>query len=192
MKHDIRRQIAKRLGGALDLGHAGQEGEQRAGMSAQCAADRGRHLRLDPSAGVAAVIVDRQQKAFSFALDLGRVAEQSREPRGVERRRHCEDAQIRAQFGGGVERQGQRQIAVEAALMDLVEQQCSDPRKFGIGLDPREEHAVGHRDDSRRLTDLAVEPCLVAKRCARRLAPLERHIFGRRAGREPSRDQQQH
>jgi len=76
--------------------------------------------------------------------------------------------------------------------MDLVEQHRTDPRQFGIGLQSRQIHAVGHRDHPARFANLAVEPRRIADRRARRLAPLARHIFGGRAGREPARDEQQH
>ena len=59
------------------------------------------------------------------------------------------EAQIGPQFRRGVERQREREVAVEAALMNLVEQHRRHAGKFGIGLQAGEEHAVGHGDDPR-------------------------------------------
>ena len=131
VEHDVGRQVAQRLGGPLDLGHAGQEGEQRAVMLAQRVADRRGHLRLDPLRRVAAFVDQGQRIAFALAFDLRRIAQQPGEPLAVERRRHRQDAQVGPQALRRIERQGQRQVAVEAALMDFVEQHRATPSSSG-------------------------------------------------------------
>ena len=77
--------------------------------------------------------LDRMGAALAF--DHRRAAHQRRETRAVERRRHGEQAQVRPQRRLRVERQGEAEIAVEAALVDLVEQHRRDAGKLGIGLD---------------------------------------------------------
>ena len=42
-----------------------------------------------------------------------------------------------------VEREREAEIAVEAALVDLVEQHRGDAGQLGIGLDPVQEDALG-------------------------------------------------
>ena len=192
VEDDVGGQCAKRDGGALDFGHPGEEGEQRPGMLAQRALDRDRHLRLDPLDGVAAFVDQRQRIGLARAFDPRRVAEQPPEPLAVERRRHGEDPQIGAKRARGVERQRQPEVAVEAALVDLVEQHRRHAAEFGISLEPCQEHAVGHRDEPRRLADLAVEPGGITNARPRHLAAFARDIFGRGARGEAPRDEQQH
>ena len=60
--------------------------------------------------------------ALALAFDARRVAEKPGEAVAVERRGHGDDAQIGPQRGGGVEREREREIIVEAAFVDLVEQ----------------------------------------------------------------------
>ena len=160
-------------------------------MVGQRAAAGGGHLRLDPRMGIAAIIVDGEREAFALAFDQGRIIEQGGEPLAVERRRHGEQAEVGPQPRRRIERQRKRQVAVEAALVDLVEQHRRHAGQLGIGLQAGEEHAVGHGDDPRRPADLAVEPGLVADGRARRFAPLARHKFGGGARGEAARDEQQ-
>ena len=90
-----------------------------------------------------------------------------------------------------VEREGERQVIVEAAFMHLVEQDRGDAFQFGIGLDSRQEDAVGHGDDARRLADLAVEAGRIAEGPARLLAVLRGDELDGGAGRQAARHQQQ-
>ena len=56
--------------------------------------------------------------------------------------------------GRGVERQRQPEVAVEAALVDLVEQHRRDAGELGIGLDAVEEDAFGQDEDPGALPTL--------------------------------------
>ena len=114
-------QRVKRGRGAFDLGDSGEKGEQRSAMIGQCAADRGGHLRFDPRGRVAPGVGGGQREALALADDHRRVAQQLAEPFAIERRRHRDQPQIGPQRCR-VERQGEREVAVETALMDLVEQ----------------------------------------------------------------------
>ena len=64
------------LGGALDLGDAGQEGEQAPLPFGERAADRRRHLVLDPLLGGAAEMDELDRIGAALALDHRRVAHQ--------------------------------------------------------------------------------------------------------------------
>ena len=161
-------------------------------MVGERAADRRRHLRFDPLDGVAAVMDEGQRERLALAFDARRVAEQAAEPLAVERRRHGEDAQVGAQRGSGVERERETEVAVEAALVNLVEQHRRHAAEFGIGLQPGEEYAVGHRDQASVAADLAIEPGGVADRGAWCFAALAGDILGGGAGGEAARDEQQH
>jgi len=65
--------------------------------------------------------------------------------------------------------------------MDLVEQHGGYVAKLRVGLNPRQEHTVGHGDDARRLSNLGVEPRGVADGLAGPLAELACHELRRRA-----------
>ena len=191
VKDDVGRQGSKRIGGALDLGHAGKEGEDRGVGLGQRAAAGGGDLRLDPRRGVAAEVDEGQRVRAAFGADQRRVAEQRAEPLAVESGAHREEAEVGAQRFGGIEGEGEREVAVEAAFVDLVEQDRRDARQFGIGLEPREIDAVGHGDEAGALADAAVEAGLVADGVARLLTERAGDELGRGAGGEAAGDEQQ-
>src|SRR3546814_19634554 len=66
----------------------------------------------------------------SLASDHGSGAEQGPEPRAVERRRHGDEAKVVAQSLLRVDRQREREIAVEAAFVHLVEQHRRHAREL--------------------------------------------------------------
>ena len=173
---------------ALDLAHAGQKGENVALLVAPCGRDSIGDRILHPLVGRAAHPFDRQREGAPLALDnRGRIAEQPRESRAVDRRRHDEDAQILTHEGAALQRHGEAEIAVEMALMRFVEQHCRHAGQFRIFEDAIDEDRFGH-DENARLGRLAtVEPGEVADGFARLLAQLGRHPFRRRARRDPAR-----
>ena len=133
---DVGRQRVEPLGGPLDLGDAGQEGEQAALALGQRAADRRRHLVLDPLLGGAAEMDRARSDGARPSLSITGASPISvGEARAVERRRHGEQPQIGPQRRLRVERQREAEIAVEAALVHLVEQHGRDAGQLGIGLD---------------------------------------------------------
>ena len=118
--------LAEKILGAADFGGARQERQHRAGIGAQRHRDRIRHLPLQRRIGLAAEIAGLDRKGAAFAGNDRRIAEQSCDPRAVERRRHHEDAQILAQAGLRVARQRQAEIGIERALVEFVEQHGGD------------------------------------------------------------------
>jgi hypothetical protein len=76
--------------------------------------------------------------------------------------------------------------------MDFVKQHRGDAGKLGIGLQSREEHPVGHRDQPRRLADPAIEPRRIANARPRDLAAFAGDVFGGGARGETARDEQQY
>ena len=167
---DVGRKARRALGGALDLGDAGQEGEQRSFMLAKRARIAEAICGSIRAAASRPTYRTSSGKLLPSLTIVGGLPSKPLEALDVERRRHGDQPQIVAQRAGRVERQRQREIVVEAALVHLVEQHGGDAGKLRIGLDARQEHAVGHGDDARALADLAVEPRRVADRLARLLA----------------------
>ena len=112
--------------------------------------------------------------AAALALDHRRVAHQRGEAGAVERRRHGEEAQVGAQRGLRVEREGEAEIAVEAALVHLVEQHGGDAGKLRIGLDALQEDAFGEDGDPGRAPSACCRAGSHSRSCrrpARRPAP---------------------
>ena len=83
---------------------------------------------------------DREGAAEAFD-DRG-IVEQAGDAGAVDGGGHDEDAQIGAQ-GGGVEGQGEAEIAVEAAFVEFVEQHGGDAGQFGIVEQHAGEDAFG-------------------------------------------------
>ena len=75
--------------------------------------------------------------------------------------------------------------------MHLVEQHRRDAGQFGIGLDARDEDALGHHRHARRRRALAVHPRGVAEGPADRLARQRRHPLGGGARGEAAGGEQQ-
>src|SRR3546814_10077515 len=75
-------------------------------------------------------MAQREWPDLALALHDGRIAEQGAEARTVERCRHGDEAEVVAQSLLRVDRQCQCEIAVEAALVNLVEQHRRHALKF--------------------------------------------------------------
>ena len=140
--------LAQQRLGAADFACAGQEHQHRARLGAQRARDRVGHLPLDRRARIAAEIARLDRKGAAFALDHRRVAEQRRDPRAVERRRHHQELQILAQALLRVARQREAEIGIERALVEFVEQHRGDAVERRIVEDHAGEHALGDDFDA--------------------------------------------
>lgn len=183
--------VAQPLGGPLDLRDAGQEGEDAPLLLAQRLPHRPRDAVLDPRLGRAAEMAQRQRKAAAFALHHRRIAHQPGKAGAVERRRHRHQPQVRPQRALRIERQGEAEIAVEAALMHFVEQHRGNARELGIGLDAIDEDPLGHDCHARRRRALRIHPRRITEGLADALARQCRHPLRRRARCEPTRGKQQ-
>ena len=120
----------------------------------------------------------------------GAPRQQRRDPRAVERRRHDEQAQVRPQPVLHVERQRQSEIAVERALVELVEDHGRDAGKFGIVEDHPRQHAFGHDLDAGLRRHPAFHAHGVADRRAGLFAEQRGHAPRRGAGGQPARLEQ--
>ncbi|OMG61388.1 hypothetical protein IL54_4788 [Sphingobium sp. ba1] len=190
---DVEQAAVDPLRGPFDFAHAGQEGEQVAfGFLADRAADGGGHFILDPLFGVATDMAQVQRLDAALALDHWRVAQQGGESRAVERGGHGQDAQIGAQGFLRVEREGEAEIAVEAAFMDLVEQDCGYARQFGVVLNAPDEDALGQHEQAGAGRLLAVHPRRIADRAAGLFAQHFGNPLGRGAGGEAAGGEQEY
>ena len=116
--------------------------------------------------GIAADIARRDGKGAALAFDQRRVSQERAHARAVERRRHDEKAQVLAQGPLRVEREGETEIGVERALVELVEQNGRDAFERGIIEDLPGEHALGHDLDAGAFRHEAFKPHAQADRLA--------------------------
>ena len=119
-----------------------------------------------------------------FGFHDRRVAEEPRDPSPVEGRRHGQDPQVLPQRPLGIEGEGQSEIGVERAFVELVEQDRADAGKLRIVEDHAGEHPLGDDLDPGAGRDLGAEPHPQADRVADPLAEGGRHALGGTAGRE--------
>src|SRR5436309_953965 len=150
-------------------------------MVGQGARDGSRHLSghavwLRPPG-----VSGRYRKEPAWRRDDRRAAEIVRELRGIERRRHDQELQIRPQAALDVERERQPEIAIEGALMELIENQASGVLDCRIALQPARQEALGDDFYPRARRYLAVEAHGVTDGLADRLAAQLGHVPGRRA-----------
>ena len=174
---DVGWQLRELGGGPLDLGDAGKKGEHAALLPRQGLADRGGGRLLDRALATTDV-VQRQRVATALAGNDRRIAEQRRDPGAIERRGHGDDPQIGPKRCLDVERQGQAEIAVEAALVNFIEQHGRDAGEFGIGLDTTKVDALGQHHDPGCRRRPAVHPRRIADQLADGLAGEHRHPLG--------------
>jgi hypothetical protein len=74
-----------------------------------------------------------------------------------------------------LEREGERHVAFDGALVELVEQDRGHARQGRIALQLTQEQAGGHDFDPRLRSDLAVEAHAIADRLAHRFAQHRGH-----------------
>ncbi len=190
-RHDIDGAIADALAqerlGATYLGGAGKKDQERSGVGPQRARDGIGDLRFDRKARVAPEIASLDREGAAGALDHWRLAEELGDARAVERRRHDQELELGAQALLHVARQRQAEVAVEGALVELVEQNGGDARERGVVEDEAREHALGHHLDARRGRDFGAEAHAVTHAGADGFAQRRRHARGRRPRRKPAR-----
>ena len=172
---------------ALDLALPRQEGEHAALFLRESVEHGGRHRLVDGRAGRPLAVSDGDGMASAGAFDHRRVAEEPRHPCPVERRRHCEKPEIGPQGALHVERQSQSEIAIQGALVKLVQEHGGDPRQLRLVEDHPRQHALGDHEDTCRRAHSALHPHGVSHRPARLLGKQRRHAPRRCPRRQASR-----
>jgi hypothetical protein len=176
-----------RLGGAPDLGRARQEDEHVPRLVEE-PGERGCDAGGEgPRSGRRLVVLDLDREGAALGGEDGRVAEGARERVGLERRRHDDQAEVRTHRVLEVAHGGERDVALEVALVELVED--DDPHVLEERVDDQlaAENALGHEPEPRRRPAALLETHAVADLAANRAAALARHPLGRGACRDPPR-----
>ena len=89
------------------------------------------------------------RKGAALGGEDRRAAHQRRDRRGVERRRHHEQPQVRAQRAADLERQREAEVGLQRALVELVEDHAADAGQVRRGLEHPGQDALGHHLDAR-------------------------------------------
>jgi hypothetical protein len=107
--------------------------------------------------------------------------------------RHDHDAQRRP-IGIALQpaQQGQGQVALQVALVELVDDHGADAGQDRVGHELAREHALGDEADPRARADRAVEADLVADGVTHALATLLGHALRGHARSQPARLQHHH
>ena len=168
------------LGHPADLCLAGKKDQQAAGLVAQRLQHRLHHARLDPFTGLPGrAPADIHRVHAPFAGHHRRLAEQRGQPLAFQRGRHQQHLERRvAQQLAAIEGKRQRQIGIQAALVEFVEDHQADTLQRRVVLQTAGKNALGDHLDARTRTDLAVQANAVAHRLADRFAQLAGQALG--------------
>ena len=186
----LARELRAALECAPDVGGAGEEDEDVSVESVETGRDerthRGRDLQLEPAIVGAREVLDRDVEAFPFGADHS-AAEERRDRRGVERRRHGGEAEVGAACLLETPQECERDVALEVALVDLVEQHRSHAAKGRVGDEAACEHALGDEAHPRPAARHVLEPHGVPDGLADALAELVGDAPRGKASREAAR-----
>ncbi len=91
--------LAEALANAADLTLTGQKRKDRTWLGAQRLEDGLAHLIFDAARAIATNVARFNREGAPVALDHWCITQQACHPRALKRRRHDEDAQVRAQPG---------------------------------------------------------------------------------------------
>jgi len=112
--------------------------------------------------------------------------------RGIERGRHHHQPQVGAARALQAAEQSQCQVALQVALVKLVEHHAAGAFQIGVGEQAAGEHAFGQESQARRGAGDLLEAHLVTHGAAERLAAFRRHVAGGQPGGQPARLEHQH
>ncbi len=145
-------QVAEATGHLADGGGAGQEDEDVAGLVAHGLVDHGGHRveRSRPRGGWPPAHVDGEGPTLAGDHG-GRVvvaAEETGQALGVEGGGHGQQAQVGTQARPDVEGEGQGEVGLEVALVDLVEDHQGGAGEGGVGLQAPGEDPLGDHLDA--------------------------------------------
>ena len=177
---------------AADLGGAGQEDQHvAAGAARSHSRQRRGHLIFEGRGGVRGVL-DFQRILAALGAHDARAAQVIGHGSGIERSRHHYQAQIGTAAALQAAEQGQGQIALQVALVELVEHHAGGALEVGIGEQTAGEHAFGQEAQPRGGAGDFLEAHLVTHGAAHRFAALRGHEARGQAGGQAAGFEHQH
>ena len=173
------------------LSHSGEEDEDVAGLLGERPADDPGDVVLGTALTGGGNPADVDGEGTGLAGDDRSldavVPEELGDPRGVDRCRHGEDGEVGSHRSGDVEGEGEPEVGLQVALVDLVEDDEGGSGKGRVGLEPAGEHPFGDDLDAGARPPLPVVAGDVADGLAHRLPEEEGHPPGGGAGGETPR-----
>ncbi len=155
------RQASELLRGPADFADPRQEREQVSlGLERETLADEPGDGGFDGVRGRASV-VDGDRMEAPATLDDRSLAEERLERGGFKRRGHGDELQIGPGILAHPACEGERQVRVEASLVELVEHDRADAFEKRIGLESSQQDAFRHDEDARARSGDAIEPDVV-------------------------------
>ena len=179
-----RRQVGQLRLYPPDLPGAGQEDQNVACLRRQGAPDGTHHRQLNPPRHRARQVPGLHRVAAPGAGDDRRVVQQRRHGLRRQGGGHDQEPQVGPQHGLRFQAEGETQVGVEAALVELVEDDQPDALQGGVGLEEAGEHPFGDHLKAGRRPHPGVEADPVAHRRPHRLAQGAGHVAGSGPGGE--------
>ena len=170
--------------GFADLARAGKKGEDVAFPLPHHPGDASGKRLGDVPHQRPLQILDLHFMAAPLAADHRNPTEQSGDGGGVKGCRHHQKAQVAPQLAK-VEAQGQGEIGMNGALVELVEDDQTDPGQLAALLQPPGEDALGEDLDSCPGREATLVANLVADRLPHRFTEQLGHSTSRHARRQP-------
>ena len=143
-----------------------------------------------PGQGHARLVPHLDRVRTARHVDHRAVVQEGRHRPGVERRRHDQDPQVVAR-PPRLPGEGQREVGVKAALVELVEHDRAEAAQQGIRLEASGEDPLGRHQEARVLPEATLEAHLPADFPAERPALLLGDPARDRASRDPARLEQE-
>ncbi len=135
----------QRSGGRADLAHPGQEDQDVAAVRlAQGLAHRVGDLRAQAGVARDAAVAQRHRMRPAAGADHRSAIEEARHRRRIHGRRHHHQREVLAHRAPELGQPGEGEVAVEVALVELVEDHRLHPVEVGIVLQAAGEGALGH------------------------------------------------
>ncbi|MGC3968142.1 MAG: hypothetical protein QM775_12465 [Pirellulales bacterium] len=136
------------------------------------------------------LILDGHRKCPAQTFDRRAIAQITRDRGRGERGRHHDDAQVGTHFAAHATNHGERQVGIEAPLVELVEDHGGDVFQKRIVLQPAEEHAFGANQKPGTSRRAAFEADLIADFVAHFGAAFFRDAHGSRTSGHAARLQE--
>ncbi len=171
-------------GGTVDLRRAREKAQHVAGGLVE----RGAYRRCRRRAGLVSHVDGMQRPGH---VDYRTTVEECGNARGVDRRRHHQQPQIVARRPR-LSRQRDAEVGVDAALVELVEDDGTERRQQRILLQPRGQDAFSGEEDAGLWTELTLEANVPSDLAANRPTALVSDAARQTARRDPSRLQHDH
>ena len=160
-------------------------------MICECVAHRARRRLFHALTRARRPELRRDRECATTAGDDGRIAEQRRHARAIDRGGHHEQPQVGAEQRLRLQRQREARVSVYGPFVKFVEADHADTVQRGIVEQHPGQHPFGDHLDARGGTHAGIAAHAPAHALAYAIAPQVRHATGGRPGGKAARFEQQ-